>query len=85
MEDITISNVLLLPILRPNSMRNRRAIGFDKPTSSGQDGPTCEAASPESFGHTGFTGTIAWADPKYNLIYIFLCNQYIRVPKKIHL
>ena len=54
---------------------NRRAIGFDKPTSSGQDGPTCEAASPESFGHTGFTGTIAWADPKYNLIYIFLCNR----------
>lgn len=54
---------------------NRRAIGFDKPTPSGQDGPTCDAASPESFGHTGFTGTIAWADPKYNLIFIFLCNR----------
>lgn len=54
---------------------NRRAIGFDKPTPAGQDGPTCDAASPESFGHTGFTGTIAWADPKYNLIYIFLCNR----------
>lgn len=54
---------------------NRRAIGFDKPTPPGQDGPTCDAASSESFGHTGFTGTIAWADPKYNLIYIFLCNR----------
>lgn len=54
---------------------NRRAIGFDKPTPSGQEGPTCESASAESFGHTGFTGTIAWADPKYNLIYIFLCNR----------
>ena len=54
---------------------NRRAIGFDKPAAVGQDGPTCDAASPESFGHTGFTGTIAWADPKYNLIYIFLCNR----------
>ncbi|MFN8239009.1 MAG: glycoside hydrolase family 3 N-terminal domain-containing protein [Chitinophagales bacterium] len=54
---------------------NRRAIGFDKPTPPGQDGPTCDAASPESFGHTGFTGTIVWADPKYNLIFIFLCNR----------
>lgn len=54
---------------------NRRAIGFDKPTPIGQDGPTCDAASPESFGHTGFTGTIAWADPKNNLIFIFLCNR----------
>jgi beta-glucosidase-like glycosyl hydrolase/CubicO group peptidase (beta-lactamase class C family) len=54
---------------------NRRAIGFDKSTPIGQDGPTCDAASPESFGHTGFTGTIAWADPKTNLIFIFLCNR----------
>ena len=54
---------------------NRRAIGFDKPTPVGQDGPTCDAASTESFGHTGFTGTIAWADPKSNLIFIFLCNR----------
>lgn len=54
---------------------NRRAIGFDKPTPPGQDGPTCDAASPESFGHTGFTGTIVWADPKNNLIFIFLCNR----------
>lgn len=54
---------------------NRRAIGFDKPAPAGQDGPTCDVASPESFGHTGFTGTIVWADPKYNLIYIFLCNR----------
>jgi beta-N-acetylhexosaminidase len=54
---------------------NRRAIGFDKPTPAGQDGPACAAVSAESFGHTGFTGTIAWADPAYNLIYIFLCNR----------
>lgn len=54
---------------------NRRAIGFDKPTPNGQDGPTCDAASDTSFGHTGFTGTIAWADPETKLIYIFLCNR----------
>ena len=54
---------------------NRRAIGFDKPTPIGQDGPTCDAASAQSFGHTGFTGTMAWADPKNGLVYIFLSNR----------
>jgi CubicO group peptidase (beta-lactamase class C family) len=32
-------------------------------------------ASPLTFGHTGFTGTCVWADPKYNLLYIFLSNR----------
>jgi beta-glucosidase-like glycosyl hydrolase/CubicO group peptidase (beta-lactamase class C family) len=55
---------------------NRRAIGFDKPDLENRDnGPTCESASELSFGHTGFTGTYAWADPKYNLVYIFLSNR----------
>jgi beta-glucosidase-like glycosyl hydrolase/CubicO group peptidase (beta-lactamase class C family) len=55
---------------------NRRGIGFDKPEPENwDDGPTCQSASLESFGHTGFTGTYAWADPKYNLVYIFLSNR----------
>lgn len=55
---------------------NRRGIGFDKPEPDlWDDGPVCKSASTESFGHTGFTGTIAWADPKYNLVYIFLSNR----------
>ena len=32
-------------------------------------------ASQQSFGHTGFTGTMVWVDPKYNLVYIFLSNR----------
>jgi CubicO group peptidase (beta-lactamase class C family) len=28
-----------------------------------------------SFGHTGFTGTMAWVDPDTHLIYIFLSNR----------
>jgi CubicO group peptidase (beta-lactamase class C family) len=28
-----------------------------------------------SFGHTGFTGTIAWTDPKNELVYVFLSNR----------
>jgi beta-glucosidase-like glycosyl hydrolase/CubicO group peptidase (beta-lactamase class C family) len=55
---------------------NRRAIGFDKPDPEiRDDGPTCTSVSDASFGHTGFTGTYAWADPEYNLIYIFLSNR----------
>lgn len=53
---------------------NRRGIGFDKPQLTGQ-GPTCGCLSFESFGHTGFTGTLAWADPTEKIVYIFLSNR----------
>lgn len=53
---------------------NRRGIGFDRPKNSG--GGTChELASPSSFGHSGFTGTLAWADPEYQINYVFLSNR----------
>ena len=29
----------------------------------------------DSFGHSGFTGTYTWADPKNQLIYVFLSNR----------
>ena len=54
---------------------NRRGIGFDKQQLPGKAGPTCGCASLTSFGHTGFTGTIAWADPESELVYIFLANR----------
>ena len=41
----------------------------------GTSGPTCGCASANSFGHTGFTGTMAWADADHNLVYIFLSNR----------
>lgn len=53
---------------------NRRGAGFDKPTG-GSGGPTCAAASPASFGHSGFTGTFAWADPENGINYVFLSNR----------
>lgn len=53
---------------------NRRGIGFDKP-QLGLSGPTCGCASMTSFGHTGFTGTMAWADPEAEIVYIFLSNR----------
>jgi beta-N-acetylhexosaminidase len=54
---------------------NRRGAGFDKPVRNGEGGPTCNCISLESFGHTGFTGTMAWADPDEEIIYIFLSNR----------
>ncbi len=59
---------------------NRRGMGFDKPllNNSGlseKEAYPIKAASPESFGHSGYTGTFVWVDPKYGLVYIFLSNR----------
>jgi beta-glucosidase-like glycosyl hydrolase/CubicO group peptidase (beta-lactamase class C family) len=55
---------------------NRRALGFDKPeTNPEKNSPVCGCVSYLSFGHAGFTGTLAWADPASDLIYIFLSNR----------
>jgi len=53
---------------------NRRAYGFDKPNINGIS-PAGMLASPLSFGHSGFTGTMVWADPENGLVYIFLSNR----------
>jgi CubicO group peptidase (beta-lactamase class C family) len=55
---------------------NRRGLGFDKPQLKREkDGPTSLSVSNSSFGHSGFTGTYAWADPEHGLVYIFLSNR----------
>ena len=51
----------------------QRGLGFDK--RIGKDGPTCACVSPSSFGHTGFTGDIAWVDPETEIVYVFLSNR----------
>jgi len=54
---------------------NRRGAGFDKPTVNLNGGPTCNKVSLASFGHSGFTGTLAWADPVHEVNYVFLSNR----------
>lgn len=59
---------------------NRRGLGFDKPllnnsTLSLKDSYPSPDASVESFGHSGYTGTFFWVDPKYQLVYIMLANR----------
>jgi len=55
---------------------NRRGLGFDKPEfDPKKPGPSSKLASPGSYGHSGFTGTLVWIDPQYDLVYIFLSNR----------
>ncbi|WP_052634487.1 glycoside hydrolase family 3 N-terminal domain-containing protein [Sanguibacteroides justesenii] len=55
---------------------NRRGLGFDKPEQdASKTSPACAAAPLSSYGHSGFTGTIAWNDPDNKMIYIFLSNR----------
>lgn len=57
---------------------SRRGLGFDKPEKDNRfkkDPYPALLASPETFGHTGFTGTCVWVDPKQELVYIFLSNR----------
>jgi CubicO group peptidase (beta-lactamase class C family) len=55
---------------------NRRGLGFDKPDLiKTENGPTAVSAPHQAFGHSGFTGTAAWADPVNDLVYVFLSNR----------
>lgn len=55
--------------------KNRRGAGFDKPTTDRKGGPTSKLAPLSSFGHSGFTGTLAWADPENQVNFVFLSNR----------
>ncbi len=55
---------------------SRRGLGFDKPTADRFDGgPTATQCSGYTFGHQGFTGTCAWADPQTGVVFVFLSNR----------
>ncbi len=55
---------------------SRRGLGWDKPeTNPDKSSPCSPLVSPLTFGHQGFTGICVWADPEYDLLYIFLSNR----------
>ncbi len=61
-----------------NSTISRRGYGFDKPekdNATKAEHYPCTFASAQTFGHTGFTGTCAWADPQSKLVFVFLSNR----------
>lgn len=55
---------------------NRRGLIFDKAEMNKEkSSPAARSASELTFGHTGFTGTCVWADPKNNFLFVFLSNR----------
>jgi beta-N-acetylhexosaminidase len=59
-----------------NSAISRRGYGFDKAADNKDDGgPSGNRSSGYTFGHQGFTGTCAWADPATGVVFVFLSNR----------
>ncbi len=61
---------------------NRRGLGFDKPLIDNnenklEDAYPAVSTSKNSFGHSGYTGTFAWADPDIGLLFIFMSNRVL--------
>jgi len=57
---------------------SRRGLGFDKPEKDNPERKEAYPAlsvSPETYGHTGFTGIGFWVDPKNNLVFLFFSNR----------
>ncbi|MFH1113834.1 MAG: serine hydrolase domain-containing protein [Pseudomonadota bacterium] len=52
-----------------------RALGFDTPSAQGSSGGSL--FSPQSIGHTGFTGTSVWMDLRRQLSVVLLTNRVI--------
>ncbi|MDM1073969.1 serine hydrolase [Empedobacter brevis] len=69
-DEVYLKPEVVAEFTRQQFPKNHRGAGFDKMQNVSVKGP-----SAESFGHTGFTGTMVWADPKYNIVYIFLSNR----------
>lgn len=67
---------------------NRRGLGFDKPLIEYDSIKTSVAklASPDSYGHSGYTGTLVWSDPENQLLFVFLANRVYptRTNRKIY-
>lgn len=71
--DSTTVELFALPHFEKHN--NRRGLGWDKPLLKGKSSHTSKYASKNSYGHSGFTGTYLWIDPKNETILIFLSNR----------
>ncbi len=57
------------------SLTSRRGLGFDRADPDTSKEYPSKLASDATYGHTGYTGTCIWIDPKEQLVYIFLSNR----------
>jgi beta-N-acetylhexosaminidase len=54
---------------------NHRGLGWDKAPTNRESNYVAPSASRSGFGHSGFTGTMVWADPEQELVFVFLSNR----------
>ncbi|KIO75044.1 beta-N-acetylglucosaminidase [Pedobacter lusitanus] len=54
---------------------SRRGLGFDRWDPNLSKKYPSATASPQTYGHTGYTGTAVWVDQARGLIYVFLSNR----------
>jgi CubicO group peptidase (beta-lactamase class C family) len=82
------STIQLITSYQYPNVGNRRGLGFDKPLLEYDPiiSGVSKHASILSYGHSGYTGTMVWADPEHDLLFIFLTNRVYpnRTYKKIY-
>ncbi|HOK38573.1 MAG TPA: glycoside hydrolase family 3 N-terminal domain-containing protein [Bacteroidales bacterium] len=68
--------VKLFTAYQHDPLKNRRGLGWDKPLPNDRTkGLGTKSASDGAYGHSGYTGTMVWADPHYDLVYVFNSNR----------
>ena len=72
MKNFLTENFLIYLISVILKKKSKKGIGFDKPELDPDDPNTCGCVSDKSFGHYGFTGSVAWVDPETEIIYVFI-------------
>jgi beta-N-acetylhexosaminidase len=71
-----LNNTTIEHFTKRHPKSTRRGLGFDmKELNPNEVANMSPIASDRVYGHSGFTGTCAYADPDHNLIYIFLSNR----------
>lgn len=71
-----LDSIIIKQFTTSQYQNNRRGLCFDKPEfDESKESPVTKACSLKSFGHSGFTGTFAWADPENGLVFVFLSNR----------
>lgn len=61
-----------IKLFTENKVISNRALGWAKPDGTGGSG---EYLSDAAFGHTGYTGTSLWIDPKRDMFVVLLTNR----------
>jgi len=74
-----VSSGTMREFLRRTTGSGSRALGWDTPEQNG-DTPSIYGAlaSPLTYGHTGWTGTMLWIDPVRDLFVVFLTNRSLQ-------